>query len=367
MAFLWIFLLLVGFVLLVKGADFFVDGASGIAAKLKVSTFIIGLTVVAIGTSAPEAAVSIIGGIKASMGDSSGADVIMGNVLGSNMMNILLILGICALITDIPVEKSSRYIEIPFLIGISLIFLLIGDIGGSFAWYDGLILLALYCVFMIYTILMAKRNKSALSEQSLTAAPVAESVPREGIGGFIDKIKYGYGNLLDKTWFLIIITLAGLAMVVGGAQLVVDGATYIAQDLLGVPTNIVALTVVAFGTSLPELVTSMTAAKKGDMGLATGNIIGSNIANILFVAGLGFVSAAGAANGVVFDVTSLADGYLSIIAAAALLIFSFFRDNKLGKIAGATFLAILVAYYTYRICAACGVCPMIEIPRIFGR
>lgn len=369
MAFLRIFGLLAGFVLLVKGADFFVDGASGIAAKLKVSTFIIGLTVVAVGTSAPEAAVSVIGGVKASMGDSSGADVIMGNVLGSNMMNILLILGLCALITSIPVEKSSRYIEIPFLIGISLLFLLLGDIGGNFAWYDGLILLFLYAVFMAYTIIMAKRNKPALLEQSISATATQGDVapaPRSGLGGFIDRVKQKYDELCDKTWFLILITLAGLAMVVGGAQLVVDGATYIAQDLLNISPGIVALTVVAFGTSLPELVTSLTAAKKGDMGLATGNIIGSNIANILLVAGLGFISAAGAVGGVAFDSASLADGYLSIIAAAILLIFSFFRGNKLGKIAGGVMLSVLVAYFTYRICAECGVCPMIKIPSIFG-
>jgi len=367
MAFLWVFLLLVGFVLLVKGADFFVDGASGIAAKLKVSSFIIGLTVVALGTSAPEAAVSIIGGIKASMGDSSGASVIMGNVLGSNMLNILLILGISALIAKIPVEKSSRYIEIPFLIGITLLFILLGDIGDGFAWYDGLILLLLYALFMTYTIVMAKRNKPVLMEQSISATASAEqsaAAPREGFFGFIDKIKEKYESLKDKTWFLIVITIVGLGMVVGGAQLVVDGATYIARDVLKIPTSIVALTVVAFGTSLPELVTSVSAARKGDMGLATGNIIGSNIANILFVAGLGFVSAGGV--GVPFDVSSLADGYVSIIAAALLLGFSFIKGNKLGKAAGITFLAVLVAYYAYRICAACGVCDMLIIPTIFN-
>lgn len=367
MAFLWVFLLLVGFVLLVKGADFFVDGASGIAAKLKVSTFVIGLTVVALGTSAPEAAVSIIGGIKASMGDSSGASVIMGNVLGSNMMNILLILGISALIAKIPVEKSSRYIEIPFLIGISLLFIFLGDLGKRFAWYDGLILLFLYALFMAYTIMMAKRTKPALMEQSITATPTLDGAPvasREGFLGFTDRVKDKYEELKEKTWFLIVITIVGLGMVVGGAQLVVDGATYIAEELLHIPTGIVALTVVAFGTSLPELVTSVSAARKGDMGLATGNIIGSNIANILLVAGLGFVSSAGA--GVPFDISSLADGYVSIIAAAALLIFSFFNGNKLGKAAGITFLTILVAYYAYRICAACGVCDMIIIPTIFN-
>ena len=362
---LWIFLLLIGFVLLVKGADFFVDGASGIAQKLHVSTFIIGLTVVALGTSAPEAAVSIIGGIKAVTGDMSGAQVIMGNVLGSNMMNILLILGISAVITKLPVEKSSRYIEVPFLILISFLFLFLGDLGNGFAWYDGLILIALYAAFMAYTIIMAKRSRqNVLLEQSAAeAVAIVAAPPREGFRGALDKIAAKYDDLKSKVWFLIIITVVGLGMVVGGAQLVVESAQTIAEDYLHIPTGIVALTVVAFGTSLPELVTSVSAAKKGDVGLATGNIIGSNIANLLFVAGLGFVSSGAA--GVPFDVSSLADGYVSIIAALLLLGFSFVKGNKLGKAAGITMLVVLVAYYSYRICAACGVCPMIEIPTIF--
>lgn len=371
-AILWFFLLIVGFVLLVKGADFFVDGAAGIAKKLHVSTFIIGLTVVALGTSAPEAAVSVIGGIKTALGEPSGADVIMGNVLGSNMINILLILGLSAVITKIPVEKSSRYIEIPFLIIISLIFILLGDLGGGYAWYDGLVLIALYACFMAYTIVMAKRSgpvlldaeASAASASAETSATVATE-PRSGFKGFIDKLKLKYEELSEKTWFLVLITVIGLAMVVGGAQLVVDNATLIAEELFRLPTNVVALTVVAFGTSLPELVTSITAAKKGDMGLATGNIIGSNIANILFVAGLGFVCTGTA--GVAFDFTALLDGYMSIVAAAVLLGFSYFKGNKLGKAAGITMLILLVAYFTYRILAACGVVPVLQIPAIFTK
>lgn len=364
----WVVMLLIGFVLLVKGADFFVDGAAGIAAKLKVSTFIIGLTVVALGTSAPEAAVSIIGGIKTAMGDSSGAEVIMGNVLGSNIMNILLILGISALVCKLPVEKSSRYIEIPFLIIISLVFLLLGDWGGGFQWYDGLILVALYACFMTYTIMMAKRSKQPelLNESAATATAVAKGAPAGE--GFIARAKAKYEELKSKVWFLIVLTIVGLGMVVGGAQLVVEGATYIAQDLIGIPANIVALTVVAFGTSLPELVTSVSAARKGDTGLAIGNIIGSNIANILLVAGLGFISTGGA--GAIFTkpeiwYANLMDGYVSIIAAALLFGFSFFKGNKLGKAAGITFLIVLVSYFTYRILASCGVVPLLRIPAIF--
>lgn len=366
-AILWFVLLIVGFLLLVKGADFFVDGAAGIAKKLHVSSFIIGLTVVALGTSAPEAAVSIIGGIKTAMGQPSGAEVIMGNVLGSNMINILLILGVCSLITKIPVEKSSRCIEIPFLIVTSIIFILLGDMGGGYAWYDGLILIALYAGFMAYTIIMAKRSGPILlgEENSATAAVDGAVIIRTGFGCFVDRVKAKYAELLEKTWFLIVITIVGVAMVVGGAQLVVDNATSIAGDLLGLPTNVIALTVVAFGTSLPELVTSVTAAKKGDMGLATGNIIGSNIANILLIAGLGFVSTGGV--GVVFDPNALMDGYMSIIAAAALLGFSFFKGNKLGKCAGAVMLSLLVCYFVYRILAAYGVVPLIQIPAIFTK
>ena len=366
----WVVMLLIGFVLLVKGADFFVDGASGLAAKLKVSTFVIGLTVVALGTSAPEAAVSIIGGIKTALGDSSGAEVIMGNVLGSNMINILLILGISSLVCTLPVEKSSRFIEIPFLIIISLIFILLGDIQGGYQWYDGLILVALYAGFMTYTVIMAKRTKQTvlLEESAADATAVIGAPPRDGFGGFMDRAKVKYEELKGKVWFLIIISVVGLGMVVGGAQLVVEGATYIAQDLIGIPANIVALTVVAFGTSLPELVTSVSAARKGDTGLAIGNIIGSNIANILLIAGLGFVSTGGV--GAIFTkpeiwYANLMDGYVSIIAALLLFGFSFFKGNKLGKVAGITFLVVLVAYFTYRILASCGVVPMLQIPAIF--
>lgn len=366
-AILWFFLLIVGFVLLVKGADFFVDGAAGIAKKLHVSTFIIGLTVVALGTSAPEAAVSIIGGIKTAMGQPDGAEVIMGNVLGSNMINILLILGLSAVITKIPVEKSSRFIEIPFLIVTSIIFILLGDIGGGYAWYDGLILLALYGGFMAYTIIMAKKSGPVLLDEEAPSdvAVKGEVALREGFWGFIDRVKAKYEELSEKTWFLMIITIVGLGMVVGGAQLVVDNATAIADQLFHLPTNVIALTVVAFGTSLPELVTSITAAKKGDMGLATGNIIGSNIANILFVAGLGFVSTGAA--GVAFDTNALLDGYMSILAAVTLWGFSFFKGNKLGKVAGITMLILLVCYFTYRILGAYEIVPVLQIPAIFTK
>lgn len=360
--FVSILLLIIGFALLVKGADFFVDGAAGIAEKLKVSTFIIGMTIVALGTSAPEAAVSIISAV------SGEGEVIMGNVLGSNLINILLILGLSSIIAFIPVEKSSRCIDLPFLIIMSFLFIFLGDLGGGFAWYDGLILLLFYGAFMAYTIILAKKKPKALysmeSECACTVAVQEETVQASGIKGFIQKISDKYEKLkTEKVWFLILITIVGLGMVVGGAELVVKSATYIAQDLLKIPTNIVALTVVAFGTSLPELVTSITAARKGDMGLATGNIIGSNIANILLVAGLGF--ACSGASGVSFDPSSLLDGYASILAAILLFVFGFFNKNRLGKIAGSVMLVCLVSFFTYRILMTVGIAPTFTIPTIF--
>jgi cation:H+ antiporter len=261
-AILWIVLLVVGFALLVKGADFFVDGAAGIAKKLKVSSFIIGLTVVALGTSAPEAAVSVIGAV------TGNGDVIVGNVVGSNILNILLILGISALITKIPVERSSRKIELPFLFVITILFVGLGLLGSNFTWWEGLIFLALYAAFMAYTILMAKKQRAALLEGAPACAEEmaveTEQACAEGKGfkASLAKLSAWYEGMQDKVWFLIVITIVGLGMVVGGAELVVNAASFIASDLLGIPQIVVGLTVVAFGTSLPELVTSISAPKR---------------------------------------------------------------------------------------------------------
>lgn len=339
-AILQIFLLIVGFVLLVFGADYFVDGASGIAEKLHVSTFIIGLTVVAIGTSAPEAAVSVVGAIQGE------GDVIVGNVVGSNIMNILLILGIASLICKVPVEKSSQFIEIPFLIAISALVIGLGYWGNGYQWYDGVILLGLYVAFLAYTIIMAKHTQPVLAEGAPASIAVEEAaeVQLGGIRGFKARWDGWYDGMKSHVWFLIVITIVGLAMVVGGAQLVVNSATFIAEDLLKIDTKIVALTVVAFGTSLPELVTSITAAKKDDMGLATGNIIGSNLANLLFVAGLGF-SFSSVVIG--FTTVDLIDLLVSLGAAVLLLVSSFNKDRSLNRITGIIMLLCLVGYYSY--------------------
>ncbi|MDE5722213.1 MAG: calcium/sodium antiporter [Clostridia bacterium] len=337
-AVLQIFLLLVGFVLLVKGADFFVDGASGIAKKLKVSTFIIGVTVVALGTSAPEAAVTIVDAVNGS------GELIVGNIMGSNIINVLLILGVSAVICKLPVEKTTRFIDLPFLVFTSALFVVLGCIGWTFEWWEGLILLLLYCSFMAYNIVLATRQSKVGLEQA-AAVSVADinEVTEEPVSKW-QKFKAGYENLQNKVWFLIILTIAGLGMVVGGAQLVVNSAQYIAEDLIGIEPEIVALTVVAFGTSLPELVTSVSAARKGDVGIATGNIIGSNIANILLIGGLGAVCSKG---GLLFSTEGLISGLVSLAAAILIFVCSFNRTKSLTRVAGIIMLVGLVCYYCF--------------------
>lgn len=337
-AILEVILLLVGFVLLVKGADFFVDGASGIAKKLKVSTFIIGVTVVALGTSAPEMAVTVVDAVGGE------GDLILGNILGSNIINVFLILGISAVICHLPVEKTTRMIDLPFLIIIGILFVLLGWAGADLVWWEGLILLLLYAGFMAYNIVLATKQSKAQLEQatavSIAADPDSETCP----DGLLQKLGFWYEGMKAKVWFLIVITLVGLGMVVGGAQLVVTSAQYIAEELFHIPAEIVALTVVAFGTSLPELVTSVSAARKGDVGIATGNIIGSNIANILIIGGLGAVCANG---GLAFTTEALVSGLVSLFAALLIFTFSFGKTKSLGRIAGIIMLVCLVCYYAF--------------------
>lgn len=341
-AILEIFLLLLGFVLLVKGADFFVDGASGIAKKLKVSTFIIGATVVALGTSAPELAVTIT---DAASGDGGG--LIVGNILGSNIINIFLILGVSALICKLPVEKTTRFIDLPILILSGALFVLFGFLGWSFTWWEGLILVILYAGFMIYNVILAKKQSNAQLEEATATAVAFEGDNAAAVGevNFIAKIKAGYERLQEKVWFLIVITVVGLGMVVGGAQLVVNSSKFIAGELFHIPEDIVALTVVAFGTSLPELVTSVSAAKKGDVGIATGNIIGSNIANLLLIGGVGALCTGSA--GLPFTTEGIISGLVALFASLLIFASCWGKQKSLGKVAGVIMLGCLAVYYVF--------------------
>lgn len=243
-------LLSAGFVMLVKGADWFVDGASSIAERFGIPQLIIGLTIVAMGTSAPEAAVSITAAVKGN------ADITIGNIIGSNILNILIILGISSVITTLAVSKSTVRYEIPFMIMITLVLLLQG-MGGVVALPDGVVLLLLFLVYLGYLFFMAKHGNTVYTG---------------------DTKKY-------KLWQSVLWTAAGLALIVVGSNIAVDAASTIAR-ILGMSERFIGLTIVALGTSLPELFTSVSAARKGNADIAIGNIVGSNIFNILFVVGI---------------------------------------------------------------------------------
>ncbi|MGN0823106.1 MAG: calcium/sodium antiporter, partial [Candidatus Gallimonas sp.] len=268
-----IFLLILGFALLVKGADWFVDGSAGIARRCRVSPLVIGLTVVAFGTSAPELAVSIASAIGKS------TDIAIGNVVGSNVCNVLLILGVSALMHNLPVQKNSLVLDLPVLLLASVLLIALGAWGQALEWWDGLILIAVFAGYMAVLFRLAFRQKERGAGENAFAAELTENEPvaRGKIGAWISEKK-------EKLWFLIALALVGLAMVVGGGTLLVNSAKAIAS-YFGVSERVIGLTVVAIGTSLPELVTSVVAAKKGETDIAVGNVIGSNIFNILLVAG----------------------------------------------------------------------------------
>ena len=304
--------LVAGFVLLVKGADFFVDGAVGIAARFGIPQLVIGLTIAAMGTSMPEAAVSITSAIKGSAG------ITVGNVVGSNIMNILVILGLTAVITPIAVQRSTRRFEIPGMIAVSILFLVFGYTGGEVVRFVGIFMWLFFIVYLGYLFWIAKNNKYEESGEE------------------------------DKKWSLpvqLIAIVGGIAAIVLGSDLAVDGATAIAKAF-GMSDRIIGLTIVAFGTSLPELVTSVTAARRGKADIAIGNIVGSNIFNILFVAGTTALITP-----VVFEAKFVVDSVIAIVAAVILLVSVCNKDMKLKRPAGAIMLVCYGVYLAYLIAA----------------
>lgn len=302
-------LLILGFILLIKGADFFVEGASKIADKFGIPQIVIGLTIVAFGTSAPEAAISISSAIKGSTG------IAIGNVLGSNILNILLILGITSCITVLHVKKSTVNIEIPFVIFITILMVVLGGVKGELNFLAGILFWAIFICFFIYLVVMAKNGESTEEEEK------------------IDGKK-------DSFVKLIIITILGLAGIVLGSDFTVDGATEIAK-IFGMTDRLIGLTIVAFGTSLPELITSATAALKKKADIAIGNIVGSNIFNILFVLGTTCLI-----KSVPYESKFIIDGIIAI-AAAVLLFVGVVRKKELGRGIGATMLVCYAGYFAY--------------------
>ena len=304
---LWnLFMLALGFVLLVKGADWFVDGAAGIANKFKIPQLIIGLTIVAMGTSAPEAAVSISAALKGS------AEFTIGNIVGSNILNILIILGLTAVITPVAVAKSTIRVDIPFMLGISAL-LLIQGLDGSVTLLDGIVLLVVFAGYLTYLVINARKNPEQLEE---------EQIKNQSI------------------WMCLLWTAVGLVAIILGSNFSVDAASNIAR-ILGLSERFIGLTIVALGTSLPELVTSVMAARKGNADIAIGNIVGSNIFNILFVVGLSSVIVS-----VPFASAFIVDMLVAIGAGVLLWIFSLHK-KKLIPIHGVVFLLAYAGYFAY--------------------
>lgn len=301
-------LLALGFLMLVKGADWFVDGAAGVADKLGVPQLVIGLTIVAMGTSAPEAAVSLTAALKGN------ADIALGNVVGSNILNVLIILGIVSVIIATPMSKKIIKIDLPFMLGITLLLMLLGYFGEDISRIDGAILLVFFIGYLTYLFIDAKKNGgSSDGEEEVNNKPI---------------------------WQLILIAVIGLVLIVLGSDFTVDAATKIATEL-GMGTKFIGLTIVALGTSLPELCTSVAAALKGKSDIAIGNIVGSNIFNILFILGLSSVITP-----INFAPIFLIDALVAV-AAGILLWVAAFKNKKLTRPAGIIMLLCYAGYFVY--------------------
>ena len=303
-----IFLLILGFVLLIKGSDFFVDGSSNIASILKIPTLIVGLTIVALGTSAPEAAVSITSSLTGSNA------LAVSNVIGSNLFNILLIIGLCALLNELEIEQKVLKTDLPFLVFVTLIISIIIIIGWSISQIEGIILLIIMVLYISYLIFSTKHEKEAK---------------------IVEKPKMG----LPRSIVYIVGGIAGIAI---GADFVVDSASYIAMAF-GMSETLVGLTIVAMGTSLPELVTSITALKKGETELIIGNVIGSNLFNILFVLG-----ASSAISPITVNPNMLLD--IGLMLGVTILCFIFAKtQDKFDKKEGAILVGLFIAYMAFAI------------------
>ena len=303
--------------MLIKGADIFVDGSSSLARNFKLSTMFIGLTIVSFGTSAPEFAVSIQSLLKGS------GDIILGNVIGSNILNILLIIGISSLFHPLVVKDNTVKKELPIVLLISslLIVLITDSIFGlgenAFTRQDGIILLLFFTVFLYYLIALMKNGQNNDTDEP---------------------IKYSK----KKSVLFIVLGLLGIIL---GSNLVVESSSKIAAAL-GVSERMIALTIVALGTSLPELVTSVSATRKGEYDIAIGNVVGSNIFNIGIVLALPVAILGGVSN-MTFNIIDLA----AMLFSALLLFLFSLKDREIGKLNGIVLLAVFIIYYSYVVLA----------------
>lgn len=301
-------ILIVGFVLLMKGADFFVEGSSSIATRFHIPSLIIGLTIVAMGTSLPECAVSI----TASMDGNNALAV--ANAIGSNIFNLMVVCGISALFVPIAVQTNTLKREFPFSILCAILLMVLGYFGMTLGRIDGIILLILFVGYIVYMIISAKKAMNTYQEE--------------------EEIK------VIPIWQSILYIVGGAFAIKFGGDFVVDSASSIALSL-GMSQNLVGLTIVALGTSLPELVTSMVAAKKGEVDMALGNVIGSNVFNILFVLGI-----ASTISPIAFIFENIID--IIVLSVFSLIVLYFgFTKHKIDKKEGIIMLLLYVGYLIY--------------------
>ena len=305
---LQVVLLVLGFVMLIKGADWFVDGAASLAGKFGIPQLVIGLTIVAMGTSAPEAAVSI----SAALQDNAG--ITIGNVVGSNILNVFVILGLASVIIPIAVKKSTIKYEIPFTILVTGVLAVLGLWDNKISTLEGVILWGLFILYLGYLFWMTKKGEAEVEESE---------------------------SKLDKIWKMIVFILIGGGLIVWGSDVTVDAATSIAK-YFNMSDQLIGLTIVALGTSLPELITSVTAAKKGNADIAIGNIVGSNLFNILFVVGTTALITP-----VVYAQSFLVDSIVAVVSMVLLLLLVLNKDKKLKRWGGAILLVGYAAYFAY--------------------
>lgn len=299
-------LLILGFVLLIKGADWFVDGSASVAKRLRVPTLIIGMTIVAMGTSAPELAVSTAAALKGSN------EIAISNVVGSNIFNLMVVCGACALFKPLTVKLSTLKVEFPISILTAGLLLGMGYLGMCIGRIDGIVLTILFIGFLGWMVISAKNGRTDETEEY-------EIMP---------------------IWKCLLFIVVGIAAIVWGGDLVVDAASAIAESF-GLSENLIGLTIVAFGTSLPELVTSLVAAKKGDVDMALGNVIGSNIFNILLILGV-----AGALCPMAMLMENLIDTVILIAMSVLVLIFAWTKKT-INRTEGIVMLLLYAAYIVY--------------------
>lgn len=310
----WIILIVLGFILLIKGADFLVDGASNIAKKFHIPDIIIGLTIVSIGTSMPELFVSITSAIEGY------PDMAVGNIVGSNIANLLLILGMSSIIRSIKFKRETRLIEIPMCLGISLLFVLLCNLGHDVTRFDAGILIVLFVMFIGYTIVMAKKGEEFDKEDD------DEDVK--------DKTKSSKSTIKD-----IIFLILGAVLLKFGGDLTVNNAVEVAKHF-GLSEKLISVTILAIGTSLPELVTSVSAAFKGKSDIAIGNILGSNIFNMLLIIG-----ASAMIKPIVYNTSYNLDMIFLIGGTLVLSLFPIIPPkNKMSRGNGLVYVLIYVGY-----------------------